>query len=144
MSQANVDLVMGFQPDPDMDLVERFGDDDSWAAFSAALAPAFTPEFESANALLGIEKAYIGMDGFRSLWLDWLAPWATHRVKVKEGIDLGDRVLVLVEVTATFPGSTAGVNSTTGGVWTVRDAKVTRVEFYPDHAEALKAVGLEE
>ena len=65
MSQENVDLVMGFQPDPDMDLVERFSDDDSWAAFSAALAPAFAPGFESANALLGIEKTYIGMDGFQ-------------------------------------------------------------------------------
>ncbi|HEX4187067.1 MAG TPA: nuclear transport factor 2 family protein [Solirubrobacteraceae bacterium] len=142
MSQANVDLVMGFQPDPDIDLVERFSDDDSWAAFSAVLAPAFAPAFQSANALLGIEKTYVGMDGLRTLWLDWLAPWATHRVEIKEGIDLGDRVLVLAEVTATFPGSTKGIKSTTGGVWTVREGKVTRVEFYPDHAEALKAVGL--
>ena len=143
MSKANVDLVMEFQPDPDIDLVERFSDDDSWAAFSAALSPAFAPDFERANALLGIEKTYVGMDGFRTLWLDWLAPWATHRVEIKEGIDLGDRVLVLAEVTATFPGSTKGVKSTTGGLWTVRDGKVTRVEFYPDHAEALKAVGME-
>ncbi len=134
---------MGFQPDPDIDLVERFSDDDSWAAFSAALAPAFAPDFESANALLGIEKAYIGMDGFRTLWLDWLAPWATHRVEIKEAIDLGDRVLVLAEVTATFPGSIAGVKSTTGGLWTVCDGQVTRVEFYPDQTEALKAAGRE-
>ena len=144
MSQENVELVLGFQPDPDMDLVERFSDDDSWAAFSAALSPAFAPDFESANALLGIDRKYTGMDGFRALWLDWLAPWATQRVEVKEGVDLGDRVLVLAEVTATFPGSTKGVKSATGGVWTVRDGRVTRVEFYPDHAEALKAVGLEE
>jgi len=135
---------MGFQPDPDIDLVTRFSDDDSWAGFSAALAPAFAPDFESANALLGIEKAYIGMDGFRKLWLDWLAPWESHRVEVKEAIDLGDRVLVLAEVTATFPGSTRGVKSTTAGIWTVRGGQVTRVEFYPTHSDALKAVGLEE
>ena len=142
MSQENVDLVMGFQPDPNIDLVEQLSDDDSWAAFSAALSPAFASDFESANALLGIDRKYIGMDGFRTLWLDWLAPWATQRVEIKEAIDLGDRVVVLAEVTATFPGSTKGVKSTTGGIWTVRDGKVTRVEFYPDHAEALKAVGL--
>ena len=100
-------------------------------------------DFESANALLGIEKAYVGMEGFRTLWLDWLAPWATQRVEIKEGIDLGDRVLVLAAVTATVPGSTKGVKSTTAGVWTVSDGKVTRVEFYPDHTEALRAVGLE-
>jgi hypothetical protein len=144
MSQANVDLVMGFQPDRDLDLVQQFRDDDSWTVFRAILSPAFAPDFESANALLGIDKQYIGMDGFRILWLDWLAPWATHRVEIKEAIDLGDRVLVLAEVTATFPGSTKGVKSTTGGVWTVRDGRVTRVEFYPDHAEAMKAVGLGE
>src|SRR6476620_8382010 len=128
MSQENVELVLGFQPDPDMDLVERFSDDDSWAAFSAALSPAFAPDFESANALLGIDRKYTGMDGFRALWLDWLAPWATQRVQVKEGVDLGDRVLVLAEVTATVPWSTKGVKSTTGGVWTVRDGRVTHVE----------------
>jgi hypothetical protein len=56
MSHENVELVLGFQPRPDMDLVEHFRDDDSWAEYSAALAPAFAPDFESANALLGIEK----------------------------------------------------------------------------------------
>jgi ketosteroid isomerase-like protein len=144
VSQENVDLVLGFQPRPDIDLVEHFRDDDSWAEFSAALAPAFAPEFESANALLGIEKTYTGMDGFRNLWLDWLAPWATQRVEIEEAIDLGDQVLVLAEALATFDGSTAQVKRTTAGLWTVRDAKVTRVEFYPDQGEALKAVGLEE
>jgi ketosteroid isomerase-like protein len=142
MSQSNVELVLGFQPDPDMDLVERFRDDDSWAAFSAALAPAFAPDFESANALLGIEKTYTGMDGFRALWLDWLAPWATHRVEIAQAIDLGDRVLVLAEALATIHGSTARVKRSTGAIWTVRDGKVARVDFYPDRAEALEAVGL--
>jgi hypothetical protein len=127
MSRENVELVMGFQPNPNLDLVEQFNDDDSWAAFRAALAPAFTPDFESANALLGVDKAYIGMDGFRNLWLDWLAAWATQRVAIKEAIDLGDRVLVVAEVTATFPGGAAAVKSTTGALWTVRDSKVTRV-----------------
>jgi ketosteroid isomerase-like protein len=143
MSQANVELVLGFQPEPDMDLVEHFRDDDSWAEFSAALAPAFAPDFESANALLGIEKTYTGMDGFRNLWLDWLAPWATHRVELEEAIDLGDRVLVLAEALATIEGSTAHVKRSTGALWTVRNGKVARVEFYPDRDEALKAVGLE-
>jgi ketosteroid isomerase-like protein len=138
-----VEVVLGFQPDPDMNLVEHFCDDDSWAEFSAALAPAFAPDFESANALLGIEKTYTGMDGLRNLWLDWLAPWATHRVAIEEAIDLGDQVLVLAEALATIEGSTAQVKLTTGALWTVRYGKVTRVEFYPDRDEALKAVGLD-
>jgi hypothetical protein len=144
MSQENVELVLRFQPDPDMDLVEHFRDDDSWAEFSAALAPAFAPNFESANALLGIEKTYTGMDGFRTLWLDWLAPWATHRVEIEKAVDLGDQVLVLAEALATIEGSTAQVKRNTGALWTVRYRKVARVEFYPDRDEALKALGLAE
>jgi limonene-1,2-epoxide hydrolase len=144
VSQENVELVMGLQPGPDLDLVEQFRDDDSWAAFSAALAPAFAPEFESANALLGIEKAYTGMDGFRTLWLDWLSPWTTHRVEIQEAVDLGERVLVLARALATLQGSTTEVSLPTAGIWTVRDGKIIRIEFYPDHAEALKVVGLEE
>jgi ketosteroid isomerase-like protein len=144
VSQENVELVMGFQPGPDVDLAEQFGDDDAWVAFSAVLSPAFAPDFESANALLNVERKYIGMDGFRALWLDWLTPWETHRVAIEKAIDLGDRVLVLAEVLATVQGSTAPVKQTTGALWTVRDGKVTRVEFYPDRAEALKAVRLEE
>jgi hypothetical protein len=53
-------------------------------------------------------------------------------------------VLVLAEALATFEGSTAQVKRTTAALWTVRYAKVTRVEFYPDRDEALKAVGLAE
>ena len=48
------------------------------------------------------------MAGFRNLWLDWLAPWATHRVEIEEAIDLGDRVLVFAEAQATIEGSSAG------------------------------------
>jgi ketosteroid isomerase-like protein len=143
MSQANVELVLRFQPAPDVDLVERFRDDDAWAAFSAALAPDFAADFESANGLLGIEKRYTGMDGLRALWLDWLAPWGTHRVEIERAIDLGEQVLVLANALATVAGSAAQVTRRTGALWTVRDGKVARVEFYPDRAEALKAVGLQ-
>src|SRR6476646_2928579 len=144
MSQENVELVLAFQPHPDMDLVEHFRDDDSWAEFSAALAPAFAPDFESANALLGIEKTYTGMGGFRNLWLDWLAPWATQRVEIDQAIDLGDQGLMIDKALATVEGSTAQVKRTAAALWTLRHAKVTRVEFYPDQGEALKAVGLAE
>jgi hypothetical protein len=144
VSQENVELVMAFQPGPDVDLVAQFRDDDSWAVFSAALAPYFIPDFESANALLGIEKLYIGMSGFRTLWLDWLAPWTTHRVEIEEAMDLGERVLVAARALATLQTSKTEVSLNTGSIWTVRDRKVARVEFYPDRHEALKALGLEE
>jgi ketosteroid isomerase-like protein len=78
------------------------------------------------------------------MWLEWLAPWKTYRVETEEVIDLGDRVLVLVRAFGRLEGSQGEVENTSASLWTVRDRKIARVEFYVDRTEALKAVGLEE
>jgi ketosteroid isomerase-like protein len=143
MSQRNVDLVLGLMPAPDVDLVESFRDDGAWAAFGEALSAHCHPDFESANSLIGIERTYVGMEGFRALWLDWLSALATQRVEVERAIDLGERVLVIGRAFGTIRGSTAEVSLTTGAILSVRDGKVSRIEFYPDSGEALEAVGLE-
>ena len=41
-------------------------------------------------------------------------------------------------------GSDAEVSFTSAPVWTVRDRKVARIEFYWNRDEGLKAAGLEE
>jgi ketosteroid isomerase-like protein len=68
----------------------------------------------------------------------------TYRAEVQEAVDLGDRVLVLVRDYARRRGSEAEPESNDAAVWTVRDGKVARAEFYPDRDEALRAVGMEE
>lgn len=40
-------------------------------------------------------------------------------------------------------GSTQEVELLGAAVWTIRNGKIVRAEFYPDRAEALEAVGLE-
>jgi hypothetical protein len=32
---------------------------------------------------------YVGLDGFRATWRDWLAPWASYRTEIEELIDVG-------------------------------------------------------
>jgi ketosteroid isomerase-like protein len=60
-------------------------------------------------------------------------------------IDVGDgRVVVLTHDHARPKGSGAEASFTGAPVWTVRDGKVARIEFYWNRDEALKAVGLEE
>ena len=78
------------------------------------------------------------------MWLEWLAPWTTYRTETEDVIDLGDRVLVLVHAFGRLEGSQGEVENTSASLWTVRDRKIARVEFYVDHTEALKAVGLQE
>jgi ketosteroid isomerase-like protein len=144
MSQANVELVLGLQPDPSVDLVELFCNDDRWASFIETAAPFYQSEFETATTLVGIDRSGTGMQGFRAFWLDWLAPWATYRTEPEKGIDLGERVLVLSHSFGRLDGSPQEVKEAPSAIWTVRDGKIAGVDLYLDRAEALKAVGLEE
>ena len=144
MSQENVELVLALQPRPGVDLVAINRDDDAAAAWVEAMTPYFHPDFECAHRLLGTERTYSGMDGLRESWRDWLAPWATYRSEVEEAIDCGDRVLMLVYDFGRREGSPAEVRSNNAAIWTIRDGKVARAEFYADREWARKDVGLVE
>jgi ketosteroid isomerase-like protein len=143
VSQANVDLVLRLQPDPEVDFAHVFRDDDMWAD-AVEVGAFYHPDVESVRPGLPDGETYTGVNGLRDMWLEWLAPWATYRVEAEDLIDLGDRGLVLAHVFGRLEGSQAEVKNTVASVFTVRDRKIARVEFYLDRAEALKAVGLEE
>jgi ketosteroid isomerase-like protein len=145
---SNVELVRELQPGPDVDVAQLFRDDEMWAAFADAAASFFDRNFEC--VLGGGDHdpfggaAYVGQDGLRAGWLDWLAPWASYRTEIEEVIDVGERVLVLIRDFGRREGSEQEVEVIGAAVWTVGDGKVARAEFYADRAEALKAVGLPE
>ena len=145
MSQKNVELVLGLQPPPDLDMAHLFRDDAAFAAMIKVVAPKLHPDFE----VVGIEATrgkttYRGLDGYRAGWLDWLAPWATYRAEIVDAKDLGDRVLLFVRDFGRRNGSSQDVVQDAGSVWTLREGKVARAEFYADRTAALEAVGLEE
>jgi ketosteroid isomerase-like protein len=143
VSQANVDLVLRLQPDPEVDFAQVFRDDDMWAD-AVEVGAYYHPDVESVRPGLPDGKTYTGLDGLRDMWLEWLAPWTTFRVEADDVIDLGDRVLVLAHVFGRLEGSQAEVENSVASVFTVRDGKIAHVEFYLDRAEALKAVGFED
>jgi ketosteroid isomerase-like protein len=140
----NVELVVGVFPAPDVDLAQLVRDENRWTAWTEANAPFVHPEAETAWPGLPDGETYTGPVGFRDLWLEWLAPWKTYRVETEDVIDLGDRVLVLVRAFGRLEGSQGEVENTSASLWSVRDGKIARVEFYVDRTEALKAAGLEE
>jgi hypothetical protein len=145
MSQENVELVLGSMPAADVDIAPLFRDDEMWAKISAAWAPVLHADFRCSVALFGSEISYgVGIDGLRTLWLDWLAPWATYRTETEQAIDLGDRVLWVGVDFGRRKGGTGDVKGDVAVLWTFRDGKVVRWDGYTDAAEARKAVGLEE
>ena len=110
------------------------------------LSPFFHEDVEivAPSFVAGEGVRFVGLEGLRALWLDWLDPWESYRVEVEDVIDAGDDAVVLVRDFGRRAGMTAEVSVVGGAVWTLRDGRVARVAFYLNRGEALKAVGLEE
>ena len=144
MSQENVELVRRLQPRPDADLVAVFHDEVTAAGFDRLFAAFFHPDCEAVLHLPGAEPAvYVGLDGWRNGWGDWLAPWVSYRTEIEDLLEVGEHVVVLVRDYARREPGAPEVDQIGAAVWTVRDAKVARAEFYAHRPEALEAVGLE-
>jgi ketosteroid isomerase-like protein len=142
VSQENVEIVEAVLPPGDVDLVSLMRDDELWVVASEGVAPLMHPEFEIVGTVIGTERAYLGIAGFREFLLDWLAPWDTFRSRVEQTIDDGEHVVTIFRQSARRGGSE--LEATAAWVWTIKDGKVARIIGYADPGEALKAVGLEE
>jgi ketosteroid isomerase-like protein len=143
VSPRNVEVLGDLMPDPETDLAGLVRDDGQFAAIAEGLGDLLHPDLVSVPAWRGGRTAYSGIDGFREMWLDWLEPWDTYHVKVEEMIDLGDRVVVLIRDRGRRHDMDAEVELIAGSVWTFRDGRVARVEFYGNREEVRAAAGLQ-
>jgi ketosteroid isomerase-like protein len=141
MSDENVELIRSLIPPPEVDVATLLRDDALFDQMRAELDPFIDPEVESAALWEpgAAEQSYVGIEGFRRLWLDWLEPWAEYHVGVEELVDSGDRVVALIRDRGRRADMDAEVEITAGSVWTIRDGKVSRVEFCT-REDALAAV----
>jgi ketosteroid isomerase-like protein len=146
MSQENVELVRNLQPPPGVDLSDVFmrgGDDSAVEAALDAASEQFTAEFVCVFHGLSSEPRP-GVRGLREAWLDWLEPWETYRVELEDLRDAGDRVLVTSRDFGRRDGMADEVELKGSAVWTIRDGKVARAEFFTDRLKAYDAAGLRE
>jgi ketosteroid isomerase-like protein len=143
VSAENVELIRAMLPSPDTDIANLFRDDRLFASTVGGLEGLFHPDVESVPAWRGGGTTYSGIDGFREMWIDWLEPWATYHVQVDEMIEAGDSVVVVVRDRARRHDMDVEVELISGSVWTVRDRKITRVEFYGNREELREATGLD-
>jgi hypothetical protein len=144
VSAENVELIRSLQPLPKTDLVALFTDDAATARMAQALGHLLDPGFLSFFHFPGAQPtSYAGLDGMRTGWLDWLAPWASYRTEIERLIDLGERVVTVVRDYARRQPGAPEVDFLGATIWTVRDGRVVRVDFYAGgRAEALASVGL--
>jgi ketosteroid isomerase-like protein len=145
MSQANVELVeeliAAFN---EGDVVALFRDEARLARLFTTWAPRFHEDFETVvRGWPAGEKSYRGLLAQQSFWEDWLAPWVEYRQVVWKTIDLGHRALLLFHDFGRHEDNMEEIRGETAGIWTIRDGRFARAEFFLSQGEALKAAGLE-
>ena len=142
MSQENVEVIRRLLPGPDVDIAQALRDDDLWAVASKAWAAVVHPCFECVLDWQAQRSTYVGVDGIREAWLEWVGPWERYSTEIEELLDAGDRVAMRQIWHGAGYGPEANLEMT--NVITVRKGRVVYQEFVWDHAEALEAVGLSE
>ena len=84
-----------------------------------------------------------GFDEFCARFLDWIEPWETYQPSIEQILDLEDRVVVFGRDRGRVKGTDREIGGPQGLVLYRFDAgRVTRVEYYFDRDEGLRASGL--
>ena len=89
--------------------------------------------------------AHHGHEAVKELLKTYLEAFDDLRMEPEEFFDdAGDRIVVFIRETARGRGSGVEVEIRVGHLWTMREGKVVRFEYFPEREEALEAVGLSE
>jgi ketosteroid isomerase-like protein len=101
----------------------------------------FDPEvewFPPTASLMSVE-GYRGYEGIRALWQDLLSTWEEYQPIPEEVLDFGDQVVVIMRMRAR---SSRGIeiNEVWSALFTLRDARIVRVQGFTDRDAALDAV----
>jgi ketosteroid isomerase-like protein len=81
-----------------------------------------------------------GHDAVRASLAHWKAEWDDYRVMPEEFVDLGDSVVVTGRLRGRGRGSGVEIDALFYDVYTLRDAKIVRMDQFTERSEALEAV----
>jgi uncharacterized protein len=133
MSQENVELVRRFWDNwerGDLEAVFALYDPDIlWVQHSGP--------FE-------MHGTYLGHDGVRKAWRNWLESFKTVDVQPNTFIGAGESVIVGWRMSGEGKASEAPVDILGWSVHTLRNGRLIRVDVFGTEPEALEAVGLSE
>jgi ketosteroid isomerase-like protein len=111
-----------------------------------ALSELVEPDFEVAMVAPAYDAGRLmgrGLEGLAEVWQEWTSPFESYRIEVEEMIDAGERVVSVARQSGVTKTGGVEVSTTAAAVWTVRDGRLSKVEFHLDPAEALRAAGLD-
>jgi ketosteroid isomerase-like protein len=128
VSQENLDVVRaGFEAwnDGDMDALRELYDPDV-----IVRSPEGWPE----------PGPFVGREAVMRQWAQMRETWDTDAAEPISFIDAADRVVVRLTWRGAGQGPEAGFEITS--VFTVRNGRMSFIEYFWDHAEALETLGL--
>jgi ketosteroid isomerase-like protein len=110
-----------------------------------ALWAEMDPDCEMHDHDLPDAMVYRGHEGWRKWRAQFLEAWESDALQPEQYIDVGDgRVVLLARASARGQGSGVEVERRDGIMWTVRDGKTVRIDYFSSPEEALRAAGLSE
>jgi ketosteroid isomerase-like protein len=87
---------------------------------------------------------YRGLDGLMDYLVNWYGQWDVYESEPLEMIDAGEHVLVIARERGRVERTGMEVIEDFTHSFVVRDGKIAEWHMYDSHADALKALGLEE
>ena len=101
-----------------------------WSKWSADAVTISAPEWPERGVAEGLDEVIAGFDGWEEAFgRDW-----TQRLELDGIRDLGEgRVLVELSFASAGAGSGAPVSQQLSGIYTVRDGKIAKGEFFLSH-----------
>jgi ketosteroid isomerase-like protein len=109
-----------------------------------ALFALYDPEVELDLSRSGIPDGGVhhGHDGLRAGWSKWRGVWDRYDFQLEELIEVGDRVLALIHVSASSKGQGIDAEVDAGDVFTVRDGLIVHFANFLDRDDARGEAGL--
>ena len=107
----------------------------------------YDPGWEYRPGQVGIpdsDPVYYGHDGFHKFWRQMLEAFDDIRIDPKEILDLGDLVLVTIQMRGHGTGSGVSIDQQLFQLMTFRRGLIVRQVDFEDRAQALEAAGLSE
>ena len=86
-------------------------------------------------------QSFHGEAGVRRFCDGWFTAFKTMTVQIETFLDAGERILVLTKLNATGTGSDVPVELLGAAIYSFRDDRIARIDFYYDRERALDAAG---
>lgn len=89
-------------------------------------------------------QVYRGPSAIQDAREEWSKAWESVRAEPIDFVEAGERVLVVLRTIARGKGSSIDVAMETFGVYTFRDGRISKLQYFTDRESALDAAGMTE